>query len=217
MNYNVNDIKKWLNFFNPEHFTNYDIDDFIDVLSGVKGFPEFNWEYGATKLCIIPEFEDYVIKIPFDGEVDYQGENFTYFYNGGGEEGWDYCALEDEYFVDTVLYSGYEKFFLTTDCITVNGWPIYIQEKVTVYKDSKNIPVPSKESVATVRKKSKMKNDVSLPTYWVAIALENFNNDIDALDDFLRFLYFNFTDLHSGNIGYKGKQVIILDYGGYNS
>lgn len=217
MNYNVNDIKKWLSFFNPEHFTDYDIDDFIDVLGRVEDFPEFNWEYGATKLCIIPEFEDYVIKIPFDGEVDYQGDNFTYFYNGGGEEGWDYCALEDEYFVDKILDSGYEKFFLTTDCITVNGWPIYIQEKVTVHKDSKIIPAPSKESVARVRKESKMKRSVPFPTNWVAIALENFDNDIDALDDFLGFLFENFTDLHSGNIGYKGNQVIILDYAGYDS
>lgn len=217
MNYNVNDIKRWLSFFNPEHFTDYDIDDFIETLGWVEGFPEFTWESGATKLCIIPEFEDYVIKIPFDGEVNYKGENFCYFYNGGGEEGWDYCALEDEYFVDKVLDSGYEKFFLTTDCITVNGWPIYIQEKVTVHKDSKIIPAPSKKSVARVKKESKMRCSIPLPTNWIAIALENFDNDINALDDFLNFLCSNFTDLHSGNIGYKGNQVIILDYAGYDS
>ena len=219
MNYNVNDIKKWFKFFNPEHFTDSDVDNFVDDLSRVIGFPEFDWEAGATKLCIIPWDTDYVIKIPFDGEMqwDYDDKEyrFQYFYNGGGDGGWDYCALEDEYFVDKILGTGYEEVFLTTDCITINDWPVYIQQKVDTYNESN--AYPSNESMLKIRTESKVRGEVSFPDIWMGIGLENFEGNIKKLDNLLRFLRDNFTDLHPGNIGYFNNQIIILDYAGYDS
>lgn len=219
MNYNVNDIKNWFSFFNPMYFTDEDVDNFVEDLSNVKGFPEFDWEIGATKCCIIPYNTDYVIKIPFNGEMHWNCYeniyNFQFFYNGGGEDGWDYCALEDEYFVEKIEGSGYEKFFLTAECVEVNNWPIYIQQKVDIYNDV-NV-YPSNESIVKVRTESKIRGDVSLPDIWMAIGLENFDGNIEALDDFLAFISDNFTDLHSGNIGFLNDQIVIIDYAGYDS
>ena len=221
MNYNVNDIKDWFSFFNPEHFTDKDVDNFIEDLNNVIGFPEFSWEIGATKCCILPCGANYVIKIPFDGEMnwDYEERNykFEFFYNGGGQEGWNYCALEDEYYADIIEGSGYEKFFLMSDCVIVNGWPIYIQQKVDICGECSTSVYPSDEAMRKLRAESNLRREVSFPDKWMAIGLENFNFNVKELDYFLGFLRDNFDDLHSGNIGYFNDQIVIIDYAGYNS
>ena len=219
MNYNVNEIKEMLNFFNPEHFTDEDVDIFIEEFSNQNCHPEFTWEAGCTKCVIIPDNRDYVIKIPFDGSYDYYDDengNFVYFYNGGGEEGWDYCELENEYWIDKIQDSEFSQFFLFTQMINVNNWPIYVQEKVvTVQEEFNRTHYSSINSLYKVRE-SGTSSRVDLPDDWLAVCLENLNNDIDKLNEFIDFLKDNFSDLHIANIGYCGNQAVILDYAGFD-
>ena len=60
-----------------------------------------------------------------------------------------------------------------------------------------------------------MFKQVSLPDTWLATCLENLNNNIEKLDEFIHFIKSNFSDLHSGNLGYLGNQAVILDYAGF--
>ena len=219
MNYNVNELKDMLKFFNPEHFTDEDVDNFVSELGLVNCVPEFNWEFGATKCVIIPENRDFVIKIPFDGEITYEDSeegDFRYYYNGGGKEGWDYCELENEYWADLIEGSEFKQFFLRPEAIDVNeNWPIYIQPKVVPCNENVKRHYLDIDSIHRVRTESKMFKQVSLPDTWLATCLENLNNNIEKLDEFIHFIKTNFSDLHSGNLGYLGNQAVILDYAGF--
>jgi len=217
MNINRDEIKQYLKNFNPEHFTEEDVDVFVSEINIGNTLPDFNWETGATKCVIIPEERDYVIKIPFDGEMDYYEERqFRYFYNGGGEEGWDYCLLEQEYFIEYIEGTGFEKFFLVPETIEIEkDWPVYVQEKVLPYLESEEREYKSVKSLYTVRT-SGISHQISIPEEWLAVCLENLNNDVDKLQEFITFLKDNFSDLHTGNIGYKNGQAIILDFGGFS-
>lgn len=219
MTYNINEIKDLLSFFNPEHFTDEDVDFFIDELNQQNCVPEFNWEAGATKCVIIPNNYDYVIKIPFDGEINYEENeegNFRYYYNGGGTEGWDYCELENEYWIDIIQHSDFSQFFLCPKSIDVGNWPVYIQPKIVPCNENIKERYKSIDSVYKVRTESKMYNHTRLPDVWLAACLENLEGDIEKLDEFIIFLKDNFSDLHEGNIGYLGNQAVILDYAGFN-
>lgn len=219
MNYNVNEIKEIFSFFNPEKFTDEDVDDFIDELANHNCVPEFSWELGATKCVIIFYNRDYVVKIPFNGKMewDYDTDDyeFQYFYNGGGKEGWDYCQLEQEYYIDIIENSGFEQFFLKNEAIKVGNWPIYIQQKIS--ECCENYPAPRYRSVDSLyRVRTESKEKTKLPDEWLAVCLENLNGNIEKLDEFISFLKNNFSDLHRGNIGYIGHQAVVLDYGGYD-
>lgn len=177
---------------------------------------DFSWDTGASKCVIIPTDEDYVIKIPFDGDWSYYPErNFCSFVSGGGE-GWDYCKLEQEMYEDIIISNPFSDFFLPNISIENNKWPIYIQKKAIVFSETMEDPYDSVESVYKVRTESKSRPYINLPDEWLAVCLENLNNDIEKLDEFLDFLLDNFSDLHQGNIGYLDGHAIILDYGGYD-
>lgn len=223
MDINFNEIELYLKNFNPEHFTEEDVDNFICGMS--KDVPDFNWEYGATKCVIIPENRDYVIKIPFDGELDFNDEfeeeerddgYFRYFYEGGGEDGWDYCQLEQEYFYEYLEESEFRDFFLVPETVNVKkDWPVYIQEKAIPYQEASGPVYKSTDSLYEVRT-SGISSYTRIPDLWLAVCLENLNNDIEKLREFLNFLQDNFSDLHEGNIGYRNGHAIVLDYGGFS-
>ena len=218
MNYNVKDIERFVKNFNPEHFTEEDVEDFVYELSKKE---DFNYAYGATKCVIIPNETDYVIKIPFDGYIDFDEDghqDFYWFYNGGGEEGWDYCWLEKEYYNEIIEDSEFKDFFLIPEYVYTNitPWPIYIQKKAALCEDEKEgkVRYSSIDSLYKVRTESKVTR-CNLPDTWRAVALENLNGDIEKLDRFLTFLQNNFSDLHHGNIGYIDNHAVIVDFGGF--
>ena len=164
MYYNVDEIKKSLSFFNPECFTDDDASFFVEEFS-LRYKKDFTWEAGATKCVIIPKEDDFVIKVPFNGRIGWEGE-FIDFENGGGE-GWDYCDLEQAYFEEDVKGTGFEKFFLVPEYIcSINGWPVYIQPKINMYKKS-CCPISSTgSSILTMKTKSKNIRFSSLPDEW---------------------------------------------------
>lgn len=215
MNYNVNEIKELLKFFNPEHFTEDDIDKFIEDFGNQNCVPNFTWDAGATKCVIIPCNYDYVIKIPFDGERDWENDDaFRYYYNGGGEEGWNYCELEQEYWYEKIEGSEFSKFFIMPESLDVNpNWPIYIQPKVDVCSECQGKPhYSSVDSLYKVR--TEVGSVTYLPDTWLAVVLENLNNDLDKLNEFIDFLD-EFSDLRMDNLGFIGNQAVIIDYAGF--
>lgn len=223
MDYNVKEIKELLKGFNPEHFTAMDEDSLFSLVEShtENNEKEWTWDEGATKAVIIPKNENYVIKIPFDGSYDVDEKNicgelvFYPFYNGGGCDGWDYCELENEYYDELVKGSGFEEFFLRPIHINEYGWPIYVQEKVKIYGEISNPAfLPKLESLETTTEQIKNKT-TRIPAPWLAIALENLNDDIERFNEFLDFLEAYFSDLHRNNLGILNGHAVIIDFAGY--
>ena len=216
MYYNVNDFKDYFeNKFEPWHFTSNDVDDLVCDIE--KNFPdfEFTFEMGATKCVIIPIKEDFVIKIPFDGENreidEYHDWEEFYQFTGGGAEGWDYCDQECAYYEDIIKGSGFEKFFLPNSVLGFN-WPVYTQQKAEVCNEAyRETSKKSKEMVKEIKKTMRR----CFPNTWLELCLENLNYDVNKFKDFICFLDDNFSDLHSNNIGYLDNQAVIIDYAGY--
>lgn len=223
MNFNPNEIARYVESFHLNYnnaFTESDVDDFICSID-TKRVPEFDYEAGATKLVIMPEDRDYVIKIPFTGCYDEWGD-YTPFY--GAEDagfGADYCEAEQIYYSEA-RRAGYEKFFMKVYCVhSVERYPIYVQEKVdefcryTSYANQKKYI--SNESLKTVASNN-LEVKTQLPKYWLASCLTVLNGDEERLMGFVEFLEKTGikTDLHGGNLGYFKGRPVIVDYGGYH-
>ena len=226
-------VMRALNGFNFDNFGAGDacVDDLIshfdDSIIKIK-----DWAWGATKLVIIPQKGDFVIKIPFEGqevelwpideetgEENYDAEpewgidRFMYAQN---DTHWDYCLTEVERY-SLAREFGFERFFLETFCIGyVKGHPIYVQEKIEEIgpvSDSRKSKTSSKEA------KEKAHECGYYPDVhfdWLAAVVDILDED-QALADFLQFLDENDidNDLHSGNIGYKNGFPVLMDYAGF--
>lgn len=202
-------------------FTEQDVDNFVSGID-IHRVPEFDYESGATKLVIIPENRDYVIKIPFTGILDWgdEGDRTEYIpFYGAEDDGWgdDYCRAE-EMFYEMAEKAGYEEFFMPIYCEgTMRGHSIYTQEKVDIFVSHCSIAEQEKYSSKESKQKVKDKN-YPLPKLWLASCLTAFGEDEEKLNNFLDFLEktgMN-NDLHSGNLGFFKGRPIIIDYGGFH-
>lgn len=219
MYYNINDINEYVSELNNlKHFTEEDVDTFVTAIELQTKALDFDFETGATKCVIIPNESNYVIKIPFDGQMGWNedGEEEFCLYNNAGSGGWNYIDLEIEYYDETIWGSGFEDFFLVPKLVNTNitNWPVYVQERAESYLEVEK-SYCSHDSIETVQTKSKMNLRTNLPTDWLATCLENLDGDIEKLDEFITFLGDFFTDLHNGNIGYLNGHAVIFDYAGY--
>lgn len=230
MYYNIDEIQEYVKHFHLNEncgFTEEDVDDFIASIDYDK-VPRFDWDSGATKLVIIPEDRDYVIKIPFNGQYIWNSDNdedgeyreeeyvFRSFYGALGNYGEDYCYAE------TIIYEKaeiehFERAFLPTiKVLEVKHYPIYVQPKAEMFgfDNDQQRTYSSKESKERVRKPD-IKS--SLPIPWLASCLESFDNNVDTLKQFLDFIRKEEVtqDLHQSNIGYYQGRAVIVDYGGY--
>ena len=216
-----------LNFIENFHlnedngFAEGDVDYFISSIDKKK-VPEFDYDTGATKLVIIPENRDYVIKIPFNGKYDYNWDSredgFISFY-GAEEDGWgdDYCAAE-QLFYHRAEEAGYAEFFLKTEFEgNMYGYPIYTQKKVEDFCNYTPDEIQASYSSGDSRKSLKSNMIASLPYYWTAACLTAFNEDLEKLNDFISFLKETgiLSDLHTGNLGFVNNKPVIVDYGGF--
>lgn len=186
-------------------FTENEVESFVAKIP--NKILDFTWDTGATKLVLIPFKRDYVIKIPFNASDEYEYFDYTD----------DYCDREIRIYQEAVE-NNFEKFFLPIEeCFTINGYPIYVQEKATPYREleeNKKKTLYSNKSFSTV--KSKMIYESRLPLCWTASCLDILQSEL-YLKEFLRFLEDNdiMNDLHYGNIGYRFNRPVIFDYGGY--
>ena len=82
-----------------EFFNSDTVDNFIDYLyKNSEEYQTGKWRctYGATKLVIIMEKEDFVFKIPFNSEWDNGEDDYVFFYGAPATSTWDYCEAEEE-------------------------------------------------------------------------------------------------------------------------
>lgn len=215
------------------------ITDTLDTKTELK----YDYDTGASKLVLLIEDFDYVVKIPFFGsfcedceryneetdEYEYIEDYFSYEY-GGGVDGNDYCALEEEKYeeIDQYIYGMGEEyevlknFFAKTEYLcSLGGIPAYIQPKCDSFFNNS----PSNKSREDARDlkarlsqaSSKNPDDFSpFNIRFMADILDRWGADImDALDTLIDELHI--TDLHSGNIGYYNGYPVIYDYSGFEN
>ena len=190
--------------------------------SFVDNFPmDFITDSGATKAVIIPAEEDFVIKIPFQGFIGeyynhdkecWEDEFISYDSAHYSDSAWDYCLSEVEIY-KMAVNAGVQQIFAKTEFITtVNGHPIYIQEKADIFERGEHSH--SREQLRKTREKTK-DYYCEANEDWLTDVLEYYGEDIFL--DFLRFVDdLEITDLHSGNLGYINDRPVITDYSGYH-
>lgn len=191
-------------------FDGYDISpEMEDVMDQLESDVSTVW--GATKFVII--FDKEVVKIPFNGMYDYEGDEFTPFiYN-------DYCAIEADLY-DKAEDAGIEYFFAKTEYagMTVSRTPYYISEKVYEWdSNEKNnrSRKPSEKSIEKAEEFYSNKNSIWIDNYWIALAYEYYGEK--AVKKFVDFVEDNeISDFHGGNLGIREDgSPCILDYSSY--
>lgn len=216
--------------------------DLLDALRGVKW--DYDWEYGATKIVIMPKNMDFVVKIPFLGHVieeepdvdcsecPYRDENgcdsccydsewvFREFCLAGDIfDEWDYCKAEKDRYNHAKEF-GLEKALAETQLwFVVNNYPIYIQPKCSIFsqggRSKTDLTEITDEKRKTIRSKCDEQDVHCFNVTWLCDLLEYFGDVY--FEQFLSFLKENNynRDLHSSNIGYLNGKPVLVDYSGF--
>lgn len=198
-----------------------DMDLFLSSIDRRK-VPSFDFESGASKLVIIPDDRDYVIKIPFNGGYQWDWDNDRYFFepfNGADDDGDgnDYCAAEMKLY-DRAVEEGYAEFFVAVEYAgDINGYPIYTQKRVKDFCKYISDEEQKSYSSATSRTSLNSTHIGRLPYYWAAACLTVFEEDLQKFNAFIDFLRRTdiIKDLHTGNLGFLNNKPVIVDYGGW--
>lgn len=130
----------------------------------------YDYAYGATKLVILPEDKNYVIKIPFSGFFDsiYDEETDDYFeefspFKGANQRldgyiQWDYCEEESQRF-SLAKKEKLNYLFAETKYIgSVSKYPIYIQEKAEILSKNfskKDEPLLTEKTYERIKNKKR--------------------------------------------------------------
>ena len=195
------------NFFDPT-FDDTRVDELVLYLYD-KGYI-FNYDFGATKLVIMPRNKDYVIKIPFQG---YYIGDFCNFIGASSECEWDYCNVEVERYYN-ICSTPFKDCFAETIFIGyINNYPIYLQEKCTPFNNSHNKTREKRKLMDSFLYKVNCWNDlnsdwcIDLLKYYGPKKFKEFLALIKKLkwDD----------DLTYDNVGYKNNHPIIIDFSGF--
>lgn len=220
------------NFNMPEYFGgNADEEDYLiveDICDNLTKGLNCTMDHGVSKAVLIFNDEDWVLKIPFNsmlyyaydpdsGEYDYNPDTAYYekFCYAPMASKWDYCNVE--YLVyQEALELGLECFFAETDfyCSTRNGYPIYIQEKVTSMRNYPKFNRCSEKS-ETLASKSPLTRYIE--HLWVAAAIEQYGEEkVNNFFEFLSNKKYILHDLHYGNYGFRADgSPCILDFSGW--
>lgn len=206
----------------------YGISDLEELLIEKK-INSYSIEKGATKIVLIPEDKDYVIKIPIT-KIAYRE---FFFYDGAYRKGkfairdnigGDYCKKEEEIY-NLIDEEVKEMFAETKFLIEVNKLPIYIQEKIDFSFDNKyfnpNVFPSDRKSDMDIRtivnselSLKGMNNLGGLNTEFCYDVMMNY-----GIDSFLLLMreinFWEIGDLHKSNIGYKNYKPMIFDYSGF--
>lgn len=220
MHYDVEEVKGYVKNFSLNEdggFTEWEGEEFVGSISG-ENLPAFNWEDGATKLVIIPENRDYVIKIPFNGRYDYG--DFFYFEGACSDTCDDYCSSEMHLYEEAKRMN-LEKLFLPLElACEVDGYPIYVQDKAeeidSWHSGAQGMKYSSEASRDRISQAYKEGTRFFGPPTWIASCLDTLGS-FEELERFSSFLdEEGITDLHEGNLGYYDGHAVIIDYGGYH-
>lgn len=204
--------KEILNMFQGFNFKSVFDDSRVDELVLYlfeKGYV-FDYDFGATKLVIIPQNKDYVIKIPFQG---YYEDSFCYFTNANSDFDWDYCWEEAERYY-RICSTPFKKFFAETIFIGyVGDYPIYLQEKCTPFNNSYK-----KAKEKTIKMDSFLQKHhcyYDLNTDWCIDLLKYCGpKEFKEFLALIKKLKWD-DDLTYDNVGYKDGHPIIIDFSGF--
>lgn len=244
-------LEKYCNFdkLTPESFE-YQV---VGPLHQAKCLPHWTWNNGATKGVLIFDDLDFVIKIPFYGyecTPHWESECGTYhssysyeirtfkpegwywvedeverFQNATCENGWDYCAVEEN-ICNKAKKKEIEECLAKTALLGyVDNYPIYIQEKCFIlddagYKDDEGL------SIASTHKRRKPEVYESLKEIRARLNFWSTNSDWlldfyfywgeDTLKQLAEFIKEEeIQDLHDANIGYRKGVPVLVDYSSY--
>ena len=154
---------------------------------------------GASKVVFWTECDNCVFKMGFNGLRS------------------DYCGLEAAYFAEAKRL-GLDEFFAATEFVMwYGGVKVYMAERAEVGYERLSSDLYEK------LESSGMKESEIRDTICEADECCEFINwlipyyaDSDKADELFNFLNeSNINDLHSGNIGYIGERLVLIDYSGY--
>lgn len=185
----------------------YDIYDRLDNL-GYKR-PQVRVRNGATKICLVFEKADFIVKWSYDCDDD-------------NDEGLKECRL-----YALAVEAGLAFFFPKTEVLGKWGdVSVVIQDKIDYSVNDCNYETrciyQKIGRTVTDRIFYKMENgfhtgyyDRSLNETWGKLVISLYGKKITKkLCEFIQ--EYNINDLHESNIGYKDNKPIILDFGGYH-
>lgn len=198
---------------------------------------------GATKVVLINDNYDYVIKIPLRGNKDYYSKcehswrcppeierpnecwscKFIHndlkrnLYTGAindKEVSWDYCASEVMVY-NQAKKNQLENFFLETLQIGEYGTtPIYLQKRATEIGFDNCEFEPSKESRESFLSIQSSRNQIPISSFFGACLIENHGkNECEKLFKFLKDESIN--DLHETNVGFLNEHPVLVDFSGF--
>lgn len=218
-------LHKGMDFYEDLNSTFFDsLGDGIDKI--------FTYNCGASKLVLIPidPSEKYVIKIPYTGYY-YSSYNYertertgsflhyqhTYDrYEAGEVEAvpWDYCATEVKRYRDARkegLERHFAKIFFYT---TINGYPIYLQEKCNILSKTRKNHRFSKEERSKTYSIEHLP-DVCINIDWLTdFRLKYGEEELIRFSNFIRDCGWD-DDLRDDNIGYLSEKPVLIDYSGF--
>lgn len=169
---------------------------------------------GASKMCIIFDDFDDVIKIPFDGIFQWEkGSPIVYQYYC------DHLRLENAYYDEAS--PALRKILLKNEYVgKFGGLSVYTQKKIYqsfnekydgTPRMSREISQEVQEVINESRKKNKNKEELPHKFFLADIA-EAYPDDCSQI---IREM--DFTDLHEGNLGYlEDGSPVIFDYAGFD-
>lgn len=184
---------------------NRTVEEFEIWFNGVgrEVLDNITYGWGASKVAIIDEDNDWVLKIPFC------------------DKSCDYCEIEAENYQKAVKEGVEEPFAECYFLMEYEGAPCYIMEKV----DCDEEVVESDFYEIGLDKLSGQMSEDEISDY-----LGSMDTD-EILDQLLEFYYGagflqkvsaflsvnSINDLHTGNLGYRGDKLVFVDYSGYYS
>ena len=189
----------------------YDIvDEFKDYY---KGRYSFVTATGASKGVMIFEDLDLVIKIPFEGYIDEDDNEFYDF--DGAENGWNYCEDEVEIY-DCAKRNSLGDIFIETKLLTlVNDYPIYIQKYVNHTDCIYHNPYPASDVTKNKVTSYDEVYEIDISIEWLSSVFEYYGEE--KFENLLQFvLDVHIDDLHSANIGWDNNRPVIFDYAGFS-
>lgn len=171
--------------------------------SSDENLENISYFYGATKLVIVDEDNDWVLKIPFC------------------DKSRDYCAVEAENYKKAVEAGVEESFAACYFLMEYEGAPCYIMEKVNC--DSEEVESDFYEKSSDKLKEEMEEEEIysylgSLDGSEMVEELIGFYYNSSILEKLFSFLSTNdINDVHTGNVGYRGDQLVLVDYSGFYS
>ena len=199
----------------PEEFdSDSDYDDYRDSskmeeIESKVGHVDFRG--GASRLVLVPENHDFVIKVDFDGQSVWNEREENLFFVPYQHQ---YSSKEYER-TEKAKENGFSQLFLDMELVTViHERKFYLQRKAQVIGWNFG-PVVSEESLEKSRSMSGMEKECHF--VWRATVVEFYGEQF--WHDFIEWNYANFIgildDVHGGNYGYRNGRPVFVDVAGF--